>query len=129
MTITTYYSTINDVWVLRVEGNPQRFTFDTQMEVMQMSRKLEFAQMVRTKVTDLDNLAAYMNELRDIYNASGYASGGSDPIADADLEALGMTAADLANFGALVENLNLFFNNGEPMQFDFAGAIDRFRSM
>ncbi len=104
-------------------------TFNTQLEAVMKTRKLEFAQAVRAKVTEFDNLVAYLNELRDIFQDSGYASGGGDPITDEDLEALGMTTTDLANFDTFVENVSLFLNNGVPMQFNYAAAINRFRSM
>ena len=94
-----------------------------------MGRKLDFAEAVRTKVTALDDLVSSMNELRDIFQHSGYNAGGSDPITDEDLEALGMTAANLAAFNTFVENVNLFLKDGEPLQYDYAAAIDAFRNM
>lgn len=80
-------------------------------------------------MTELDNLITYMNELRDIFQDSGYAGDGSNPITDSDLEALGMTAGNMAAFNLFMENINLFYHNGTPAKADYAAAVNRFRSM
>ena len=92
-------------------------------------RKVDFARAVRDGVTALAEAADRIAELDAIYKASGYDAGGSDPIVDEDVEGHDITAADLANASTFAENLALFLNGGDPMQFDYASAIDAFRGM
>lgn len=93
------------------------------------SRKVNFALAVRNAVTTLAEAAERIAELDSIWVASGYEASGSDPIVDEDIAGRDITAQDLANASTFAENLALFLTNGEPMQFDYAGAIDAFRRM
>lgn len=93
------------------------------------SRKVTISLAIRSAITSLDNLVTKLNELDDIFINSGYDLGGTDPILNEDIEGHDMSAADLAAVHTFVTQLNLFLNDGEPIQFDFASAIDRFRDM
>ena len=94
-----------------------------------MARKHDFGERVRAKVTEFDTLVTQLQELSDIFIASGYDSGGSNEIVDIDLQGLDMTAQDLANFHTFITQLQLFLNAGDPTVFDYASAIDAFRNM
>lgn len=94
-----------------------------------MSRKAQFAEAARRLITNFDDLTGLLNELDDIYRNSGYTPSGSDPITDSDLEGLGITVQDLANVSTFTENLSLFLNNGDPLQFNYAAKIDALRTM
>ena len=92
-------------------------------------RKIDLALTMRKAISDFDDLVAMLNELINIYEASGYDPAGSDPIEVEDLEGHDMTPGNLNAVRTFVNNVNLFLNDGEPMQFDYASAIDAFRSM
>lgn len=94
-----------------------------------MSRKIEFALAARRAVSSLDNLVSSLNELDSIYKNSGYDSGGPNPITPADLGDCGVTPEDLASVSTFVENVNLFLNGGDPLEYDYAAKIDAFRTM
>ena len=68
-------------------------------------------------------------ELDEIYEDSGYDSGGSNPITDDDLISHDITAQDLTNVSTFATNLALFLSNGDPLVFDYASAINAFRGM
>lgn len=94
-----------------------------------VSRKEDFALAVRTAVTALAEAAERIAELDAIYMDSGYDSGGTNPITDEDLTGHDMTAQDLANASTFATNLALFLSDGDPMVFDYASAINKFRDM
>lgn len=93
------------------------------------SRKVTISLAIRSAITSLDNLVTELNELDDMFINSGYDSEGTNPIVDEDIEGHDMVAADLAAVHTFVEQINLFLNDGEPIQFDYASAIDKFRNM
>ena len=93
------------------------------------SRKVTISLAIRTAITAFDDLVIMLNELDNMFIKSEYASGGTDPITDGDIVGHDMTAADLAAAHTFVTQLNLFLSDGTPLQFDYAGAIDRFRNM
>jgi hypothetical protein len=92
-------------------------------------RKVDFALTARHKITQFDQLVADLNELDDIYKASGYDTGGSDPITLEDLEGHDITPQDLANVSIFTANVNLFLTGGDPLEFDYASKINTFREM
>ena len=93
------------------------------------SRKITISLAIRSAITNLDNLVTKLNELDDIFINSGYDSGGTNPIVDENIEGHDMVAADLAAAHTFVTQLNLFLNDGSPIQFDYTSAIDKFRNM
>jgi len=119
---------LGDQWGLLINETVE-YILDTKMEVMIMTRKLEFAESARRQITELDDLITKMNELRNIFIDSGYVASGSDPITDTDLDSLGMTKANLTAFDTFVENVNLFLSGGDPLEYNYAAAINAFRGM
>ena len=93
------------------------------------SRKVTISLAIRSAITSLDNLVTKLNELDNVFIKSEYDLGGTDPIVDEDIEGHDMTAADLAAAHTFTTQLNLFLNDGTPLQFDYASAIDHFRDM
>lgn len=94
-----------------------------------MSRKLEYAIAAQNAITTLDDLISRLNELDDIFINSGYNAKGSNPITASDLGATSLKPQDLANISAFVKNIDLFLNAGDPLKFNYAGAINALRNM
>lgn len=92
-------------------------------------RKVDFALAVRAGVTALAEAAERVAELDAMYVDSGYDALGSNPITDGDLTGHDVTALDLTNASIFAVNLALFLNGGDPLVFDYAGAINAFRGM
>ena len=92
-------------------------------------RKVDYALAARAAVTAIAEAVERVGELHEIFTDSGYNSGGSDPIEDADLAGHNMTAQDMANFATFATNLALFMNNGDPAQVDYQSHINKFRNM
>ena len=94
-----------------------------------MARKQEFAVSFRSRISEFDDLYRKLVELKDIYDASGYGSGGDNEITVEDLAALDMTPQMLSQIGYFVEQLTLFLNNGDPAVVDYAEYINKLRTM
>lgn len=92
-------------------------------------RKVDFALAARAAVTTLAEAAERIAELNEVFVASGYNTGGSDPIIDSDIEGHDITAANLADVATFAENLYKFLNDDTPLKFDYATAINAFRGM
>ena len=60
-----------------------------------MSNKVRFAQEAQTAASIFAKLSDTIAALQSVYWDRGYNAGGVDPLADADVEALGITAADV----------------------------------
>lgn len=93
------------------------------------SRKAAFALAVRSAVTALAEAAERVAVLDGVYKDSGYDPGGADPIIEADLVGQECMVQDLTNASTFAANLVLFLNAGDPIVFDFASAINKFRNM
>ena len=73
-----------------------------------MSNKTRYASRAQDMAAIFSNLADDISSLQAIYFDRGYGSGGADELTDADVEALGITAADVTGM------------------ITFAGALDTF---
>lgn len=92
------------------------------------TRKQEYALSVRAAVTAFADAAATIAKLDDIYIDSGFDSEGEDPITEVDLVGLKVTVGNLASASVFANNLGLFLNAGDPLVFDYASAINKFRN-
>jgi len=87
------------------------------MIVGDVSTKGSFANALRAKATELRAILDDMVQLRTVYAARGYASGGTDPITDADVSGSKLTASDITHLLAdawLVARLDVLMNNQTP---------------
>ena len=91
-------------------------------------RKVDFGNAARAAVTAFAEAVERVGELDEIYTDSGYDSGGSDPILDADCPG-DLTAQDLTNFATFATNVALFMNAGDPAVVDYQSHINAFRNM
>jgi len=92
-------------------------------------RKVDFALAVRNTATKLAQVMDEIDALAGIYTASGYNSGGSNPITDADLEGHDMTAAQLGQFATLAANLVKFMDNETPAKANYRTPLNAFRNV
>lgn len=74
-----------------------------------MSNKSKYASRAQDMAAIFSNLADDILALQAVYWDRGYNAGGADPLTDADVEALGITAGDVTG-----------------MADTFAGALDTF---
>ena len=93
------------------------------------SRKVTFALQVKTIATQLADMMDEIDSLAAIYTASGYSSGGSNPIVDADLTGHDITVAQITQFGTLATNLLKFMNNQAPATGQYRSQLDAFRNI
>ena len=90
--------------------------------------KVAFAQEAQALSTIVADVSKRMADVFDTYFDRGYNGGGSNAITDPDLTSLGVTAAQIAAFITLAENINIFLNNGAPFQSDYDSTINGLRT-
>ena len=73
-----------------------------------MANKANFARQGQQMAASFSALADDILSLQNIYWDRGYNSGGADPLADADVEALGITAADVTGMITFADALDTF---------------------
>lgn len=94
-----------------------------------MSQKITFVEN-RLQAT-ANSLAQAIDALRDaetVYFDRGYNSGGSNPITDADISALGVTAANVASMITLAQQLIKFADNLAVTQGDYDSTLNVMRT-
>jgi len=103
-------------------------TFSTIEEAVNMSQKLTFVSKVQERATTLAQVADLVSDLVSVYFDRGYDSGGSDPVIDADLAALGITAANLTAFITLGQQLQNFLDNAAVATADYDATLNTMRT-
>ena len=73
-----------------------------------MANKANFARQGQQMAASFSALADDILALQNIYWDRGYNPGGADPLADADVEALGITAADVTGMITFADALDTF---------------------
>ena len=73
-----------------------------------MANKANFARQAQQMAASFSALADDIAALKNIYWDRGYNPGGADPLADADVEALGITAADVTGMITFADALDTF---------------------
>jgi hypothetical protein len=94
-----------------------------------VSKKADFVVAAQEVSTILAKLAPKMQALFEAYFDRGYNGGGADPLVDGDIPAeLEATAANVAAFITLAENVGIFLNNGAPFQSDYQSTVNKLRT-
>ncbi len=78
--------------------------------------KIAFAERAKVVALLVAQAGAAARDLHAVWEARGYAAGGSDPIVDGDLVNTGETAAGLGDFNALCLELQHFIDGGVVAQ-------------
>ena len=124
--MATVYQSANGQWI--VFNNDIKTFFSTQAEAENMATKLTFATQAQSDATTLAALGESLDAVVGVYFDRGYDSGGSDPIADIDIESLGITAADLAAMVTLAQQLANFLGNAAVATADYQATINTIRT-
>ena len=94
-----------------------------------MSDKSDVGTIARILATDIKEARAKLDDLVTLYFDRGYNSGGSDPIVDGDLTAVGITAVqlgDMINFG---QQLATWLDNADPLNADWDSTLNKVRNV
>jgi hypothetical protein len=92
-------------------------------------RKVDLALKVKAMANSLGNLLDSIDAISAIYTASGYGSGGSDPITDGDLQGHAVTAAQLVQFGNMAAQIKKLMANQAPTVGKYREQLDAFRDI
>lgn len=93
-----------------------------------MSKKEDYVAAVQEISTVLAKAGPQFQWLFETFFDRGYNGGGVNPLIDADIPAeLGITAADIAAFITLAEQMGNFLGNQPVFQSDYGFALNRLR--
>lgn len=93
------------------------------------NKKLDFAQQIQTCATKMAQAIEAFQKLDGIYYDRGYNPAGNDPITDADLVSLGITASDVASGITLAEQVEIFKNGqSAPTVADYGATMNKLRT-
>jgi hypothetical protein len=109
------------------DGETKRY-FDTQGEAIAMSQKETFVQKLQAAATQIAQAADQFANLETVFFDRTYNSGGAKEIQDVDIEATGLTAAQVGSLITLGQQLQLFLNNGAPAQGDYDVTLNAART-
>lgn len=93
-----------------------------------MGIKLTFSGQARKLANDMARLDHDLEALNSVYFDRGYNSGGSDPIIDADIAELNVTAADIAGMVTIAQQFRNFLNNVAVVTGDYDTTLSQLRS-
>lgn len=93
-----------------------------------MSNKVAFAQQIQSLSKTLDATIDQTDDIVKTYFDRGFNSGGADPITDADLSSLGVTASLVASFITLSQQLANFRSNQAVLQGDYQSTLNKLRT-
>lgn len=123
---TRVYQAGDGRWiVLAIDGT--KTYFNDENEAIDMANKQDFAKKAQQISGDLANLISDAKDLTNIYFDRTYDSGGGDEIIDADLSGLGITAANLASFITLAQQLANFEENSAVTTGDYGNTLNIMR--
>lgn len=90
--------------------------------------KVAFAEEAQNLCTELAGLSERFQSSFQTFFNRGYDGQGSDPIVDADLTSLGITAANIGAFITLAENINKFLDNQSPFSSLYRDTVNDLRT-
>jgi hypothetical protein len=93
-----------------------------------MASKITFTQQAQDTVTNIGKAMQVAEDLSKTYFDRGYNSGGSNPIIDSDVNQLGITAANVASFITLAQQLINLFGNVSVTQGDYKATLNKMRT-
>jgi hypothetical protein len=93
-----------------------------------MDPKAKFAGGIRSLATTLALLVVQARELSGCYDDRGYASGGANPIVDADVASQGVTAQQVADAVNLARQLLCLHDNQAVLQAAWGQLMNNLRT-
>lgn len=91
------------------------------------SMKQTFCQQLQSDAAALAAIRKILDDRKGVYYDRGYNSGGSNPIIDADVSALDLTAAQVGSWITLLEQLEKFFTNTAVTTADYDATLSTIR--
>lgn len=92
-----------------------------------MAAKLTFAGECQSIGTDLGQLGDKLKSVEKAWFSRGYNTGGT-AIVDADVASLGITAADVAAFITMIQQLQNFLGNAAVTTADYQATVEKMRT-
>jgi hypothetical protein len=120
------YQAADDQWIVYNEGIKAYFTLES--EARNMATKLTFASKAQSLATVLAQASNNLDDLVTVYFDEGFDSSGADPIANGDIESLGITAVELGSMITFAEQFNDFLNNAAVATLDRDPTLNRMRT-
>lgn len=93
------------------------------------TEKVDFTLKVKANAKTIISAALEAQELGDIWDDRGYASGGSDPITSGDLTGIEATPTQLASFRTFVTNFIKFMDADSPTNNDYRDTLNDIRDI
>lgn len=121
------YQAADGQWIVYNNGIKSPY-FNTEAEALIMADKIEFAKKVQAVNTTIAQLFLDTKDLDSVYFSEGFDGAGSDPITDADLVSLGITAAELALGDTLFQQIQNMRNNSAVTSGDYQATVNALRS-
>lgn len=126
MTELQVYQATDSRWIVFSNGVKSGY-FILESEARNMATKIQFGTQAQLDATTLAQVADKLANLETVYFDRGYNSGGSDPIANADIVSLNITAADLAALITLIQQFNNFLGNLAVSTGDYDATLNTVR--
>lgn len=124
--MSSIYQSASNQWIY-FDGAIKRY-FDTQQEAIAMNQKETFVQKLQAAATQIAQASDQFANLETVFFDRTYNSGGANQIQDVDIEATGLTAAQVGSLITLGQQLQLFLNNGAPVQGDYDVTLNAART-
>ena|SRR5579859_6804725 len=90
--------------------------------------KSQFVTDCQVAANNAETLRIQMEEIATAYFKMGFNSGGSQPIVDADVSGNNLTAAKIASFITLAQQIGNLFGNAAVTQADYRSTNDQMRT-
>ncbi len=120
------YQSTNLQWILW-DGKNKTF-FNIEGEALAVANKIEFAKKVQAINTIIAQLFLDTKDLDSVYFSEGFDGAGSNPILDADLISLGITATELGLGDTLFQQIQNLRNNDPVTAGDYQATVNALRS-
>ena len=127
MTQARVYQAADGRWLLAVNSIKSGY-FTLEEDAQNMATKTAWATQAQKDATAIAQVADRLVNLRTVYFDRGYDSGGSNPIIDGDVTALGITAVQLGDLVTLAEHLEDFLNAGVVATLDRDPTLNAIRT-
>jgi hypothetical protein len=126
MTDLYVYQSGDGQWI--VFNNGIKTFFTDESEAISMATKLTFASKAQSLATILAQASNDLDDLVTVYFDEGFDSGGADPIANGDIESLGITAVELGSMITFAQQFNDFLNNAAVATLDRDPTLNAMRT-
>lgn len=125
--MTRVYQAADGRWLVFNNGVKSIY-FNTESEAEDMADKIKFANQAQAFCTSLATLFKNAKDLDGVYFSEGFDGAGSDPITDADLVSLGITAAEVSATDTMLQQITNFQNNIAVVTADYKATVNAMRT-